>query len=101
MLCLDSKLKILSCDLVYEGSVSSSNINARKIAETALACGAVYVIIAHNHPSGIALPSKSDHAATNKISAALKGIDVILADHLIFAGDDWVSMLDSGMLSNL
>ena len=56
------------------------------------------VILSHNHPSGIALPSPDDHATTVRAAAALRTIDVRLADHIIVADGDFVSMAQSGDL---
>ena len=57
---------------------------------------ATSVILAHNHPNGIALPSRSDRMVTEKIYNALKLINVELCDHIVIADDDSVSMADSG-----
>ena len=66
--------------------------------ENALTYNATYVIIAHNHPSGIALPSREDIDTTIRIREALAGVDVELVDHIIVADDDFVSVADSGFL---
>ena len=60
---------------------------------------ATAVVLAHNHPSGIALPSDDDCAATTQAVQALQTIGVVLADHIIVADDDFVSMAQSGYLS--
>ena len=56
------------------------------------------VILSHNHPSGIALPSHEDYAVTDRVKTALATIGVTLADHIIVADGDYVSMADSGFL---
>ena len=71
----------------------------RRIVEMALTEGASTVVLAHNHPSGIALPSYEDIATTRRLAAALNTVDVVLADHIVVADDDYVSMADSGYLS--
>ena len=98
ILCLDAKCKGLSCKMVGEGSVNSAGVPIRKLVEIALASNATSVILAHNHPSGIALPSNDDFTATDRAREALKNIDVQLADHIIVADGDFVSMAASGML---
>ena len=70
----------------------------RQVVENALLCGASGVVLAHNHPSGIALPSESDRAATLWIRDALKPMDIRLLDHIIVADGDFVSMNQSGYL---
>ena len=70
----------------------------RKIVETALAVNASSVVIAHNHTSGIALPSREDISATDLLQTALQCVDVQLIDHIIVADEDYVSLKDSGLL---
>ena len=96
LLCLDAKCRVLCCRQLTEGSVNSANISVRQVVETALAVGATSVVLAHNHPSGIALPSGEDLQATRRISAALRAVDVTLADHIVVSDGDYVSMVQSG-----
>lgn len=96
LLCLDAKCKVLCCKEVGEGSVNSAGISVRKIVETALAANATTVVLAHNHPSGVALPSGEDVQTTRRIAMALKAVEVNLADHIVVADDDYVSMAQSG-----
>jgi len=95
-LCLDRKGKLLSCKRVGEGGASAVNLDIRKIVENALLSAASSVILAHNHPSGIALPSGADRSATEQAGAALKAIGVKLADHIVVADHDYVSLSQSG-----
>lgn len=97
LLCLDAKCKMLACQLVGQGSVSSANVPIRKIVELALAANATTVVLAHNHPSGVALPSEEDREATERLAAALGAMDIVLADHVIVADEDFVSLAQSGM----
>lgn len=96
LLCLDAKCKLLCCREVGQGNVNSAVISARSIAEIALGVNATSVVLAHNHPSGLAIPSGDDVATTLRIAQALKSVDVILADHIVVADDDYVSMAQSG-----
>ena len=96
LLCLDAKCKLLCCRELGEGSVNSAGISIRKIVETALAVNATSVVLAHNHPSGIAVPSADDIQTTRKVAAALSAVDIYLADHIVVADDDYVSMVQSG-----
>ena len=95
-LCLDRKGKLLACKRLGEGSASAVNLDIRKLVENALLSSASSVILAHNHPSGVALPSDDDHTATQQARAALEAIGVQLADHIIVADGDFVSFFDSG-----
>lgn len=95
MLCLDSKCKILGCKLLGEGSVNSAAVPIRRIVEVALNMNASTVVLAHNHPSGIALPSTDDVQTTRVLANALQAVDVLLADHIIYSDDDFTSMRQS------
>lgn len=97
LLCLDSKCKAICCKEVGSGSVNSASISTRKIVETALAANATSVVLAHNHPSGFAYPSNEDILTTRRVAVALDAVGVLLADHIVVAEDDYVSMVDSGM----
>jgi DNA repair protein RadC len=96
LLCLDAKCKVLDCRMLFRGSVNSAGISIRKIIETALACNATSVVLAHNHTSGIALPSPEDERTTRTLQTALDAVGILLADHIIVADDDFVSLADSG-----
>ena len=96
LLCLDAKGKAITCRLVGEGGINSAGVPIRKIVEIALSVKATSVVLAHNHPSGIALPSHEDVATTKRIAVALDAVDVVLADHLVVSDDDYTSMVQSG-----
>ena len=85
LLCLDAKC-----------SVNTAAISVRKVVETALAANATTVVLAHNHPSGIAVPSNEDVQTTRRIAAALQTVEIHLADHIVVADGDYVSMVQSG-----
>lgn len=96
LLCLDSKCKVLCCKQVGEGSVNSAGVSVRRIVEVALAMNASSVVLAHNHPSGLALPSGEDVVTTRRIATALDAVDICLVDHIVVADDDYVSLAQSG-----
>ena len=96
LLCLDAKCKVLCCKEIGEGSVNTAAISVRKVVETALSANATTVILAHNHPSGIAVPSNEDIQTTQRIAAALSAVEIHLADHIVVADGDYVSMVQSG-----
>ena len=99
-LCLDRKGKFLACKKLGEGGIASADLDIRRLGENALLTGASAVILAHNHPSGVALPSRDDYAATDRAKAALAVVGVALTDHIIVADGDFVSMADSGYLTD-
>ena len=96
LLCLDAKCKALCCVEICEGSVNSAGISVRKVVEKALAAKATSVILAHNHPSGIALPSAEDLQTTKRIAEGLRAVEIPLVDHIIVADGDHISMASSG-----
>ena len=98
LLCLDAKCKVLDCSLVHRGAVNMTAISARKIVKTALDHNATSVVVAHNHPSGLALPSREDRETTAALKAALNAVGVALVDHVIVADGDFVSLADDGLL---
>lgn len=95
-LCLDAKGKLLVCKLLTEGSLNGAELNIRKLVGNALLADASAVILSHNHPSGVALPSSEDFTTTDQVRSALEQVGVRLADHIIVADGDFVSMRDSG-----
>ena len=97
-LCLDQKGKLLACKNLGEGGVAAAALDIRRVVENAILTSASAVILSHNHPSGIALPSSEDYALTDRVKAALATIGVALTDHIIIADGDYVSMADSGYL---
>ena len=97
LLCLDARCKVINCRKVGEGSVNSASISIRKIVEVALGSNAVSVVLAHNHPSGLAIPSAEDIQTTRRLGLALNAVEILLADHIVIAEDEFVSIVQSGM----
>lgn len=96
-LSLDARCKVLACKLLGQGTINSTGVPLRTIVEYALSSGATSLVLAHNHPSGIALPSQEDIDTTQRLATALDAVGVLLADHIIVADDDFVSMAASGL----
>ena len=95
LLCLDAKCKVLCCKKVGEGSVNSASIPIRRVVEIALSANATSVVLAHNHPSGLAIPSADDILTTQRVAAALDAVEIFLSDHIVVSRDDYVSMVQS------
>ena len=98
LLMLDAACKVIKCRKLGQGSVNSANIPIRKLVQEAINANATAIVLAHNHPSGIAIPSKEDIEITIRLSDALKILDLPLLDHIIVADDDFVSLRSSGYL---
>ena len=96
LLSLDAKLKVLSCRQVGEGSINYASVPIRRVVEMALEDGASSVMLAHNHPSGFAVPSADDIQTTRRLAAALSAVEIGFIDHIVVADDDYVSMVQSG-----
>lgn len=96
LLCMDGKGKCLGIRVVGEGSVNAAEVTSRNVVEAALSLNASRAILAHNHVSGLALPSAEDKATTQRLRDVLRTVGVVLEDHMIFADDDMVSLRDSG-----
>ena len=97
--CLDAKGKLLTCRCISKGSVAASPVSVRQVVENALYACASSIILAHNHPSGVALPSQQDLLVTRQIQEALSPLNIRLADHVVVADSDYVSMAESGLLA--
>lgn len=95
---LDAKGKLLECTLLSEGGSDSVSISVRRVVENALRARASAVVLAHNHPSGMALPSREDGETTLQLRAALQTVGIPLVDHIIVADNDFVSLRASGLL---
>lgn len=87
---------VIRCHQLASGMSNRVEFSARRIVEIAIRDKAAYVILAHNHVSDVALPSRADAAATQLISETLQSIGVCLVDHIIVSGDEYVSMRESG-----
>lgn len=88
----------MGCVKLSTGSVNSAGLSIRKVVECALNMKASSVVLAHNHTSGIAVPSQEDIRTTKSISHALDLVGVYLADHVVVADEDYVSMAESGLI---
>lgn len=98
LLLLDAAGQVLNCRLLAKGSVNATGVPIRRLVQEALTANATGIVLAHNHPCGIALPSKEDVELTLRLREALEIMDLTLLDHIIVADDDFVSLRDSGYL---
>ena len=98
LLLVDRKMKEVYSGILSKGTFNASEISTRRIVNLALNHSAVGAVLAHNHPSGLATPSREDIMATDIISTSLRLVGVRLIDHYIVADGECVSMRDSGLL---
>lgn len=98
MVCLDGKFKLITCRKIGEGIADAASITTRKVLETALSFNASVVVLAHNHISGLAMPSTEDIMTTQQLARSLRQVGIQLYDHYILVDGDMVSMRASGYL---
>lgn len=96
-LMLDNKHRVITFRELFTGSINSASVYPREVVKQALADNAAAVILAHNHPSGVAEPSQSDIHITKRLVHALELVDIRVLDHLII-GDNVVCFSERGLL---
>ena len=101
MLCLDGVGNLINCCKLSEGIQDKVLIDKRAVLETAFRTDADRVIFVHNHPNGMAAPSKNDLEMTSEFKSLLAGVGIRLADHIIVAGDDALSLVSVPKFSTL
>ena len=101
LMLLDGRGHLIYNDILSEGSITAVPIYIRRLLQLCILYDAQNVLLAHNHPSGNAAPSRNDLIATRQIEMALESIDATLNDHIIFAGDDYLSFAKTGWLHNV
>jgi DNA repair protein RadC len=98
VLFLDAQLKLIAMETLFHGSLSHTTVHPREVVKRALALGAAAAILAHNHPSGVAEPSRADELLTRHLSQALALVDVRVVDHFIVGAGEVVSFAERGLL---
>jgi DNA repair protein RadC len=98
VLWLDARHRLLGMDTLFTGSLSQTSVYPREVVKGALARNAGAVILAHNHPSGLAEPSRSDEFLTQTLKSALALVDVRVLDHLVVGCGQIVSFAERGLL---
>ena len=97
-LLLNSANGVIACKQISRGVVNATEIGVRMLVETAIKSNAASVIISHNHPDGLPLPSKEDEYCTSLIKKALELVDIKLLDHIIVAGKEFQSLNKAGLM---
>ncbi len=95
---LDNRHRLLAFEELFRGTIDGASVHPREVLRQALAHNAAAVILAHNHPSGVAEPSHADELITHRLRDALALVDIRVLDHLIVAGADSVSLAERGLL---
>jgi len=95
---LDAQHRVTGCQEVFRGTLTQTSVYPREIVKAALAANAAAVIFAHNHPSGVAQPSRADELLTRELKDALALVEVKVLDHFIVAGQQALSFAERGLL---
>jgi len=98
ILMLDSRSRVIDFVELFRGTIDGASVHPREVVKLALAKNAASVILVHNHPSGVAEPSRADELITTRLQDALSLVDIRTVDHLIVAGGGLVSMAERGLL---
>lgn len=98
VLFLDAQHHLIASEELFRGTLTQTSVYPREVVKCALSHNAAAIILAHNHPSGVAEPSKADEALTTVLKQALALVDVKVLDHFVVAGGSVVSMAERGMV---
>lgn len=97
-LLLDAQNRVIRAEELFRGTLTQTSVYPREVVKLALRHNAASVIFAHNHPSGVAEPSRSDEALTQALKQSLALVDVKVLDHFIVAGSGCLSFAERGIL---
>lgn len=95
---LDAQHRVTACEELFRGTLTQTSVYPREVVKRALHYNAAAVIFAHNHPSGVAEPSRADEALTVALKQALALVDVRVLDHFVVAGDGALSFAERGLM---
>ncbi|MGI1273446.1 RadC family protein [Enterobacter kobei] len=98
VLFLDNQNRLIAHEILFTGTVSHTEVHPREVVKAALKHNAAAVIVAHNHPSGLAEPSQADRRLTERLKLAMELIEVRLLDHLVVGGMEITSFAERGWL---
>ncbi|ODU09749.1 MAG: hypothetical protein ABS84_06500 [Rubrivivax sp. SCN 71-131] len=98
VLFLDHQHRLLELEEMFRGTLTQTSVYPREVVRRAMALNAAAVILAHNHPSGVAEPSRADEYLTQSLKSALGLVDVRVLDHLVVGQGQVVSMAERGLL---
>ena len=95
---LDNRNRVISFDEMFFGTINGTSVHPREVVKRALKHNAAAIILAHNHPSGVAEPSQADRSLTDQLKSALEMIDTRVLDHLVIGDGEVVSFAERGYL---
>jgi DNA repair protein RadC len=95
---LDNRHRVLAFEELFRGTIDGTSVYPREVVKQALKINAAAVILAHNHPSGVAEPSQADERITRRVKSALELVDIRLLDHIVIGDGQSTSLASRGML---
>jgi DNA repair protein RadC len=98
VLFLTNRHRVIAFEEMFQGTIDGATVHPREVVKAALRHNSAAVILAHNHPSGVAEPSRADEAITRRLKDALALVDVRVLDHLIVGGSEITSLAERGLV---
>ena len=95
---LDNRHRVLGFEELFRGTIDGTSVYPREVVKESLNKNAAAIILAHNHPSGVAEPSQADERITKRLKAALELVDIRVLDHVIVGNDKSTSLASRGLL---
>ncbi|OGT76214.1 MAG: hypothetical protein A3I78_11410 [Gammaproteobacteria bacterium RIFCSPLOWO2_02_FULL_56_15] len=95
---LDNRHRVIAFEELFNGTIDGASVHPREVLRRALYHNAAALILAHNHPSGVAEPSQADQAITRRLQEALALVDIRILDHFVIGDQEAVSFADRGLL---
>ena len=95
---LDNRHRVIACEELFQGTIDGATVHPREVVRRALHHNAAALILAHNHPSGVAEPSRADRSLTERLRQALALVDVRVLDHLVVGDGEEVSFAERGWI---
>ncbi len=95
---LDNRHRLIACQELFRGTIDGASVHPREVVKECLRHGSAAVLLAHNHPSGVAEPSQADEMITARLKAALALVEIRVLDHCIIGGATFVSFAQRGLI---
>ncbi|MES9947699.1 MAG: DNA repair protein RadC [Candidatus Thiodiazotropha sp.] len=95
---LDNRHRVIRYEELFRGTIDGANVHPREVVRRALELNAAALIFAHNHPSGVAEPSRADRQITQRLKDALALVDIRVLDHIVIGEGETVSLAERGMI---
>jgi DNA repair protein RadC len=95
---LDNRHRPIACEELFRGTIDGASVHPREVVKRALVHNAAAVILAHNHPSGVAEPSQADELITRRLKEALALVDIRVLDHVVVGSGHALSMAERGLI---